>query len=383
MLAGEWGVLYFARVPRLTGTPAQRFTPLPMNNQNGFTLIELLVVIAIIGILAGILLPILAKAKKKSNRVKCASTMGSMGKAFTGFSTEASGNQFPWMVTMGTAQAMYDEANVTIGLVSPTIYGRAQGRALPKPAGWFNAGWQAGKWDRHYYDWWCAKDIHWLWSAAALRKGIGGAKGLLSASDPRAKRANALEASSGAFDEGMGYGKSPSKAAKISAENQASGKTRYYTRRQAQSYAIHMGGDANANNAILATTRNVLGADRAAGYVAKVNYFQLRGRYENIGHARTITNVHIGVKDASGNELIGFAGPSSKGTFKHDNNTAYPIASRRAMGGLDRGQGNYLLSDGSAKQASDTEFQTIVKQHAETRGSLGGKNNHMVTSPWQ
>ena len=114
-----------------------------------------------------------------------------------------------------------------------------------------------------------------------------------------------------------------------------------------------------------------------------MNYFQLRGRYENISSARTITNVHIGRKDASGNELIGFAGPSSKGTFKHDNNTAYPIASRRAMGGLDRGQGNYLLSDGSVEQASDSEFQTIVKQHSETRGSLAGKANHMVTSPWQ
>jgi prepilin-type N-terminal cleavage/methylation domain-containing protein len=351
-----------------------------MKTQRGFTLIELLVVIAIIGILAGILLPILAKAKKKSNRVKCASTMSFIGKAFTGFSAEVSGNQFPWMVTMGTAQAMYDEANRTIGLVSPTIYERAHGRPIPKPRGWFNAGWQSGKWDRHYYDWWCAKDIQYLWSVSALRKSIGGAKGLLSASDPRAKRANALEASSGAFAEGMGYGKSPSQAA----ENQASGKTRYYTRRQAQSYAIHMGGDANANNAILATTRNVLGADRAQGYAGNLNHFNLRGRTEAIASARTLTNVHIGTKDAWGNELIGFAGPSSEGTFKHDDHpTPYPIASRRAMGGLDRGQGNYLLSDGSVKQASDTEFQAIVKQHAETSGSLGGKANHMVTSPWQ
>jgi len=353
------------------------------NDPKGFTLIELLVVIAIIGVLASMLLPTLAKAKKKSNRVKCASTMGSMGKAFIGFSTESSGNQFPWMVTIGTARAMYDEANVTLGLVSPTIYERAQGRAISKPPGWFNAGWQSGTWDRHYHDWWCAKDIHWLWNVASLRKGIGGAKGLLSASDPKAKRANGLETNQGAFAEGMGYGKSPSQAAKISAENQASGKTRFYTRRQAQSYAIHMGGDANAGNAILATTRNVLGADREAGYAGRLNYFQLRGRYENISSARTLTNVHIGVKDTSGNELIGFAGPDSKGTFKHDNNTAYPIASRRAMGGLDRGQGNYLLSDSSVKQASDTEFQTIVKQHAETRGALGGNANHMVTSPWQ
>ena len=216
-----------------------------------------------------------------------------------------------------------------------------------------------------------------------MRKGIGGAKGLLSVSDPKAKRANALEVSKGAFAEGIGYGKSPSKAAQIPSENQASGKPRFYTRRQAQSYAIHMGGDANAGNSILATTRNVLGADRAAGYAGNLNHFQLRGRRETINSARTLTNVHIGIKDTSGNELIGFAGPDSKGTFKHDNNTAYPIASRRAMGGLDRGQGNYLLSDGSVKQASDSEFQAIVKQHAETRGSLAGKMNHMVTSPWQ
>ena len=255
-------LLKIPELPVFTGinlNPKQQTT---MNTKKAFTLIELLVVIAIIGILASMLLPTLAKAKTKANRLKCSNKLKSYQAAYENYASNANG------------AVSHLDAQLT----------GANGNRVSKALGYadWHDPWEVRQWSRSY----------------AISEVLGDFSSYVSPLDPKVI-ANVRKQGQQNWSERNGSNHN------------------YDHHHHRQSYAIKMQGDVSVGTTILASTRNAKGA---SGDQANA-YFNAKGgcnhndqwKYANSNRSR---NHHWGSSSMDIHDgtsfVAGFYGPGSK-----------------------------------------------------------------------
>ena len=279
-------------------------------NKKAFTLIELLVVIAIIGILASMLLPVLAKAKNKANRMKCAANLGGITKAFTHFSTELDGHSIQLSGMIGAGQ---------------------DGNNFAKQLG--------------YGDWHDPFEMRQVINAYALKKSLVSYSALSSPGDQKTiafQRRHNIKT----FDQ------------------QWNKKGNHDQRLFSYSYAMQ--GDMQAPETVMALTRNT----RDSGAGVRQGYIQRNGGWNNNDQWKYVQN---GGHRRAWRDYWGFQSQlqgSGSGINARFTTRFYgPGNNAHSLTGFAADEGNWTLAGGSTAQGSESEFNDQLDRAADPRAA--------------